>query len=151
MKRKTEDIRSGLKIDFEELITKQDKHTDKIIKRQKDTAKLFDEVKLNTQFLKFSLNYTKLFNNLATIDEQLDAIERVYDKSVMGAYLQDKIGQLLNSDVICTARKRCLDSKPIKISPETIRKELFPESVSGKQRSDYHDKARKNRNRPGTQ
>ena len=66
-------------------------------------------------------------------------MESVYDKSLLGAYVQDKIGQLLNSQVICSARKRCLDGDPKKIPAEKIKDELFPET---RHRSDYFDRVK---------
>ena len=76
------------------------------------------------------------------VDDILDGIEAVYDKSLLGAYLQDKIGQLLNSNVICRTIKRCRVREPSRISPEDIQKELFPETQT---RSEYYEKVKKRR------
>ncbi|MNK80876.1 hypothetical protein D3C87_1006090 [compost metagenome] len=75
------------------------------------------------------------------VDATLNDMEKIYDKSVLGAYLQDKFGQLLNSQSICSAMKRCAVSDPKKIDAEKIRQELFPESQAI--RSDYYEKVNK--------
>ena len=75
------------------------------------------------------------------VETTLDDMERIYDKSLLGAYLQDKMGQLLNSQVICMAQKRCAVSDPKKIDAEKIRQELFPESQAI--RGDYYEKVNK--------
>jgi prefoldin subunit 5 len=80
------------------------------------------------------------------VEATLDDMEKLYDKSVLGAYLQDKFGQLLNSQSICSAVKRCAVSDPKKIDPEKIRQELFPESKEV--RSDYYDKVNKKQATP---
>lgn len=75
------------------------------------------------------------------VDATLNDMEKIYDKSLLGAYLQDKFGQLLNSQSICSAVKRCAVADAKKIDPEKIRQELFPESQAT--RSDYYDKVNK--------
>lgn len=75
------------------------------------------------------------------INDTLNKMEKIYDKSVLGAYLQDKFGQLLNSQSICSAVKRCAVADPKKIDAEKIRQELFPESQAI--RSDYYEKVNK--------
>ena len=80
------------------------------------------------------------------INDTLNKMEKIYDKSVLGAYLQDKFGQLLNSQSICSAVKRCAVADPKKIDSEKIRQELFPESQAI--RSDYYDKVNKKQATP---
>ena len=41
------------------------------------------------------------------IDKTLDKVEKKISDSEVGIYVQDKIGQLLNSHAICKARNRC--------------------------------------------
>jgi hypothetical protein len=77
------------------------------------------------------------------VEAKLNNLEKQYDKSNLGAYLQDKFGQLLNSQVVCSAVKRCAVTDAKKIEPEKIRQELFPESQAQAIRSDYYDKVNK--------
>ncbi|MCB0347876.1 MAG: hypothetical protein KDD37_03530 [Bdellovibrionales bacterium] len=88
-------------------------------------------------------DFAALETEIKDFDRKLDLVESQYDKSLMGAYIQDKIGQLLNSQAICAARKRCATNDPQKIDPEVIRQELFPESA--KTRSDYYEKVKSRR------
>ena len=85
--------------------------------------------------------------DLGDIDKVLDEVERLYDRTVLGAYMQDKIGQLLNSQVICAARKRCATGDPERIDPQKIRDELFPTSTQT--RESYYDHRRLRRIREG--
>lgn len=103
---------------------------------------------LRNQLKSLALNteFYKLENQFDNIDDTLDEMELIYDKSLIGAYFQDKIGQLLNSQSICKSRKRCLEKKPVKIPAEYIRNELFPETKS---RSSYYDKVNSRNNKNG--
>lgn len=80
----------------------------------------------------------ELTGDVDDIDDKLDDIERVYDASLLGAYLQDKIGQLLNSNVICQISRRC-NGGDGEISASDIQKELFPNTQT---RSGYRRKVR---------
>ncbi|MFS4460913.1 hypothetical protein [Bdellovibrio sp. HCB2-146] len=75
------------------------------------------------------------------IDSTLNDMERIYDKSLLGAYLQDKIGQLLNSQVVCSVQKRCMGTDPKMIDSQRIRNEIFPESEAV--RGNYYEKVNK--------
>ena len=148
-KRAEEKAREELKKLEEENKKQQRSHLAEIVRLDnEDLQEFIESVKVQSKFALFSTRLYEFNKDIWKMDDKLDALERVYDKSVMGAYLQDKIGQLLNSNAICMARNRCAKLDPEKIDPETIRKELFPESSKGYQRSDYHDKAIKNRGRP---
>ncbi len=89
--------------------------------------------------LRLRVKLSDLDDSLGNIDEVLDQVERIYDNTVLGAYMQDKIGQLLNSQVICTARKRCAVGDPRKIPPSQIRDELFPSTQT---RESYYNHRR---------
>ncbi len=91
-------------------------------------------------------DFNQLQYRLDNTDDTLDEMEKIYDKAMIGSYVQDKIGQLLNSQVICTAQKRCGPTEPIKIEAEVIRKELFPESSSKNIRKDYYNKVNRGSN-----
>lgn len=73
-------------------------------------------------------------DDLDSIDETLNDIERVYDRGLLGIYLQDKIGQLLNSRVMCKAYSKCLN-RGDEISSREISRELFSEETSGRRGS----------------
>lgn len=75
------------------------------------------------------------------IDSTLNDMERIYDKSLLGAYLQDKMGQLLNSQVVCSVQKRCMGTDPKMIDSQRIRSEIFPESEAV--RGNYYEKVNK--------
>ena len=52
----------------------------------------------------------ELTGDVQDVDRVLDNVAEVYDRSVLGAYLQDKITQMLTGtqpDVICAANRRC--------------------------------------------
>ena len=40
--------------------------------------------------------------------ESIDALEKDYDSKYMGAYVQDKMGHLLTSDILCKITTKCL-------------------------------------------
>ena len=96
---------------------------------------------LKIEGLEVQADLFKLTNRTGNIDRELDSIERVYDRALLGAYLQDKIGQLLNPQVICAARRRCMTNSVQKIDPQVIQRELFPTSANPT-RSDYYEKVR---------
>ena len=55
----------------------------------------------------------ELTGDIQDVDRVLDNVAEVYDKSVLGAYLQDKITQMLTGtqpDLICQASNRCRGS-----------------------------------------
>lgn len=93
------------------------------------------------------VNISQLMQETNNIDLTLDKIESEMEKNAIGMYVQDKIGQLLNSQVICAARKRCLTRGKDEIKASTIQKELFPNSI--KTRTEYYDKV-KSRSTQGT-
>ncbi len=107
----------------------------------KDEAKKDETMRALMQKIKsqgLAIDFAALGTKLKGTDEALDYIEGVYDKTLVGAYLQDKIGQLLNSQVICAANNRCSVAGAQDILPTVIQKELFPNSR--KARSEYYEK-----------
>jgi prefoldin subunit 5 len=131
---------------------------------QGQTATIYNEKMAQADVANADMQNTILKNRFRTVDLRsafmdldikklgveatLNDMEKDYDKSVLGAYLQDKFGQLLNSQVICSAVKRCPTNDPKKIEPERIRKELFPESAADAVRSDYYEKVNKKQATP---
>ena len=109
-------------------------------------------LELQVRLLNTTMKFQNLRLNVESIDDTLDDIERVYDQSVLGAYFQDKIGQLLNSQVFCkAARRRCDDPNPYPINPEIIRNELFPDTEeyrgsNSKNEKAYYDKVNRGTN-----
>ena len=96
---------------------------------------------------RLSSDFNKLENQFFRMEDTLDKMEEIYDNALIGAYLQDKIGQLLNSNVICEARSRCATKDTKKISAEIIQKELFPK---GKwRRKGYYEKVQRRRDGDG--
>lgn len=74
----------------------------------------------------------KLFFRYSDINETMRAIEQQLDRSVMNAYMQQKLARLLSSDNMCTAVKSCNDNKgknKAKISMADM-KDIFPNSSS---------------------
>ena len=67
-------------------------------------------------------DFATLQKKVGDTDLALEKAAGMYDKSVLGAYLKDKLGLLLNSQVICEANARCR-------VPE--RKEVYP-SITGR-------------------
>ena len=104
---------------------------------------------LTIETLGLQVKLSDLGDNLRDIDHVLDEVERLYDNTVLGAYMQDKIGQLLNSQVICAARKRCAVGDPRKIPPSQIRDELFPSTQTRESYYD-HDRLQRIRRERGT-
>ena len=106
---------------------------------------------LTIDALKLQARFSELDDNLEDIDQVLDSVETIYDRTVLGAYMQDKIGQLLNSQVICTARKRCAIRDPEKIPPGVIQRELFPTSERIRESYYNHDRLQRIRRERGVQ
>lgn len=82
------------------------------------------------------------FSNLQvkslSIDQRLDRMTDVIDRSIMGQYMQDKIGLMLNSKSMCMAYDRCKVGTTTEIDPQFIHNELFKDS--GTSRSNYYEK-----------
>ncbi len=55
---------------------------------------------------------TNIKVDLLTNSQILDSIQNTYDKSVLGAYLKDKMSQLLASDSFCEAQNQCANKVP---------------------------------------
>ena len=62
---------------------------------------------------------------------------------MIGAYVQDKVSQLVNSITICRAMRRCEVGEEKPIDSESIQKELFP--TSQPVRSEHYDKVKSRR------
>lgn len=102
-----------------------------------------ESLKRRVKYLDLKDQYSELKHGSIEMNRKLDEIENYYDKTLMGAYFQDKIGQLLNSDVMCSAVKRCRPGGKMEIPAVQIKNELFPKSEAT--RSEYYDKVKKRR------
>jgi hypothetical protein len=80
-------------------------------------------------------------------DDKIDELERLYDRSQVGAYVQEKVSQLVNSITICRAMRRCAVKDEQPLDPKLIQEELFPESKAT--RSEHYQKV-KTRRPPGS-
>lgn len=109
-------------------------------------AKQIRTARLTNSFEKLHSKLDIVFMEQEIMDRDIDQIEQVLDDSLLAVYVQEKMGQLLNSQVICTAtRRRCqapADEK-IKIDSSVIQSELFPGAKYF--RSEYYDKMSKRR------
>ncbi len=65
--------------------------------------------------------------DLMHIDDQLDDLERTYDRARIGAYVQDKIGHLLTSDILCKITStKCVNGKNDAVLEKEELIEIFP-------------------------
>ncbi len=76
-------------------------------------------------------------------DDKIDELERLYDRSQVGAYVQEKVSQLVNSLTICRAMRRCEVKDETPIDAKSIQEELFPESKAT--RSEHYQKVKTRR------
>ncbi len=99
-------------------------------------------------------NVTEDFNMLklkmGNTEAALDRMNSQYDKAILGAYVKDKIGLLLNSQLICQARSRCDVKNPIEIKNEDVQNVLFPGSNSSTREKSYYEKINGNPATPKT-
>jgi hypothetical protein len=80
-----------------------------------------------------TMEYAKLDKYFDNNDNRLEAIANYYDKTVLGAYVQDKITELARSSVLCEATKNCLAGGTQKVSADSVQLELFESSNSSRQ------------------
>jgi DNA-binding GntR family transcriptional regulator len=57
-----------------------------------------------------------------------------------GASVKDKVGLLLNSQLICQVRRRCEVKEPVKIKNSEIESVLFPNTNGSTRTQDYYSK-----------
>ena len=77
------------------------------------------------------------------LDDELDEMERILDKGAIGVYMKQKMGLLLNSQVICSSVKRCNVKDPKQVSNTKIADELFPDTGKTTRKGSYYDKVNK--------
>lgn len=89
-------------------------------------------------------------NQVGDTDRALDKMSALYDKTLLGAYVKDKVGLLLNSQLICQARKRCDVKEPVKIPNSDIEDALFPKTANSTRQQQYYDKINPGKRTEGT-
>ncbi len=97
---------------------------------------------------KLGQKYDELPYRFKNNDDNLNEIEKQYDRTVMGAYVQDKVTQLVNSLTICKAVKRCSKNETEKVAPDFVQKELFPSSSAIRSETYDHVKDRRDSQSP---
>lgn len=82
-------------------------------------------------------DYNKLAESYANVREAANIVERRLDKTVLGAYMQEKFARLLSSDTMCKAVSSCDKSGKNKsnLSPSDL-KEIFPQQGNSKAGTD---------------
>lgn len=88
-------------------------------------------------------DFNILKGKIGSIDDTLDRMSTEYDKALLGAYIKDKIGLLLNSNLMCEAAKRCKSLEPTKIQNDKIEQVLFPGTSNSTRKQDYYEKVNK--------
>lgn len=71
------------------------------------------------------IDFNQLKSKLDSPYKAAKLVERVYDQKLIGAYMQNKMKNLLNSKVFCSASKQCGAEKRLSISGKAIERELF--------------------------
>ncbi len=99
-------------------------------------ADLIDTMDKNLRKMDVRTSFQEFSSKVDQTDLALQRLSMAYDKSLVGAYLKDKIGSLLNSSAMCEVVKQC---KPGVVAPN-IKKDyindLFP-NTGNSTRSTY--------------
>lgn len=90
------------------------------------------------------MDFAKYKDILGDVDLALEKISGIYDKTVLGAYLKDKMGLLLNSQVMCEAAARCRVPERKEISSDRIQQALFPGTEDSSRKGNLYDKTHGN-------
>lgn len=103
-----------------------------------DPAEQIAQLNLEVQAAKSGMGIADLKGESNEVEIKLNKIETEMGQSEVGAYVRDKIGQLMNSQVACKLRERCdaPKSKVIRITGDQIN-EIFPEMATMQHRQDY--------------
>lgn len=123
-------------------------------RRAKDQRATVDEA--NKKFMSIlqsqsvTTDFLMLKNQLGDTDKALDKMSAFYDKTMMGAYVKDKVGLLLNSQLICQARRRCDVKEPAIIPNSDIENVLFPKTGDSTRNQQYYNKANPGKRSEGT-
>lgn len=83
---------------------------------------------------------SQVSRKVGSTEDALDEIRDRFDQAIIGAYIQDKVGALLNSRSLCKAAKQCVNSSAPTVSSKDISAELFPTSEPSAYREDHKSK-----------
>jgi type II secretory pathway component PulJ len=92
-------------------------------KQNQTYAALFDSLKMDSSFLEFK-------NKVGSTERALDLIKNKLDQSIMGAYLQDKMGGFVNSKLMCQGVERCTKNPTALISNKDIQNSFTGRAAS---------------------
>lgn len=76
-------------------------------------------------------------------NDQLDELEDAYDPTRIGTYVQDKIGHLLTSDVLCKVTTKCVDGENKAELHKLELQEIFPKIEANRNSREYYQKRTK--------
>lgn len=85
--------------------------------------------------------FATLHGKVGDTDLALEKVSNAYDKSIIGAYLKDKFGLLLNSQTMCEGVARCRVPDRKEVSAESIQKTLFPGTEESSRKGNLYDKS----------
>ncbi len=77
---------------------------------------------------------SKIDYGTLTLQEELSELQSAYDKSLLGAYLQEKMKLLLSSNVMCESINNCSGGKrsgAVSELESKLTKDVFPDQKSG--------------------
>ncbi|MBS1968945.1 MAG: hypothetical protein JSU04_01485 [Bdellovibrionales bacterium] len=94
--------------------------------------------------------FATLHGKVGDTDMALEKVSNAYDKSLIGAYLKDKFGLLLNSQTMCEGVARCRVPERKEVSAETIQKTLFPGTENSTRKGNLYDKSHGSSSENGT-
>lgn len=77
------------------------------------------------------------------INDQLDELEDAYDPSRVGTYIQDKIGHLLTSDVLCKVTTKCVNGENNAVLNKLELQEIFPKIEANQNSREFYKKRAK--------
>lgn len=97
---------------------------------------------LNSAILGQSIltEFAMVQNKLGDTDMVLEKMSNAYDKSMLGAYLKDKIGLLVNSQLMCESVARCNVKERKEVPAERIQETLFPGTANSTRKGNLYDK-----------
>lgn len=88
--------------------------------------------------------FATLHGKVGDTDMALEKVSNAYDKSIIGAYLKDKFGLLLNSQTMCEGVARCRVSERKEVTAESIQQALFPGTEESSRKGNLYDKSHGN-------
>jgi septal ring factor EnvC (AmiA/AmiB activator) len=121
------DQRTGALAALDEDEMKISKMRADLIAAQRDEKEKTEELeKARAELMETALNVSNLTRDFQALDAKfenvglkLDLVKEKYDNAMLGAYLQDRMAGLLNSDAFCTASKSCEGTRA-KINPSDL-------------------------------